>query len=130
MSFDLTALLPFSGVFGPIVQQLSGALIQHIAPSEVKATSVADYVEMKKADNETAKVRADLENGGGQTYPWVWAVLKMQRPTVVMIVMALWVLQELTSPSGATSVVQQSAGFVISWLFCERFVVGDGIKKR
>ena len=130
MGFDISALLPFTGVFGPIVQQLSGALIQHIAPTEIKATSVDDYVKMKQADNETAKVRADLENGGGATYPWVWMIIKLQRPIVILIIASLYVLEELTQPSGVTSTVQQAFGFAMSWLFCERFVVGDTVRKK
>lgn len=126
----LTALLPFTGVLGPIVQQITGALVQHIAPTEVRATSVDDYVKMKNADNETAKVRADLENGGGATYPWVWAILKLQRPVILAVVVGLWSYQELSNPGGSTDIVKQAAGFAMSWLFCERFIIGDGLKKK
>ncbi len=125
----LDALLPFTGVLGPIVQQITGALVQHIAPTEVRAPSVDDYVKMKQADNETAKVRADLENGGGATYPWVWAILKMQRPVILAVVVTLWAYQE-TLAGGSTDIVKQAAGFAMSWLFCERFIIGDGLKKK
>ena len=120
--FDITSLAPFLGLFGPVVTSLGSAIAQRIAPTQVRATSVADQVALDGSTIAMLKAKGDLENGGGSTYPWVWAIIKLQRPVVLALIIVLYVYQEGFTPAGSSDSVSNAFQFVGSWLFSERFI--------
>ena len=119
---DLTSLVPFLGAFGPIVAGLGSALAQRIAPTSVRATSVEDQVKLDNSAVEMIKAKADAENGGGETYPWVWAIIKLQRPAILALITLVYIYQEATL-GAASSTMADAFQFVGSWLFSERFII-------
>ncbi len=120
---DLSALVPYMGVFGPIVSGLGNAVAQRIAPTSVKATSVADQVALDNSAIAMLKAKGDIENGGGDTYPWVWAIIKLQRPIILAIITITYIAEEMLNPKGASDSVANAFQFVGSWLFSERFML-------
>lgn len=103
----LAALAP-SGV------QVVNSLVQRwIAPDAIKPTSVAEAVQLTAADTEKLRVitQADV---GGETYKWVEAIRKLQRPVVVFATLAAF----LYSPD--VSVIADVFQVVMWYLFGER----------
>lgn len=72
-----------------LVQGGKAAISRWIAPAEFKASSIDEYVKMKEVDLGWFKA---LNEAGGTnpTYLWVEAVVRLMRPTVALIVMAVW----------------------------------------
>lgn len=75
---------------GPLAVDLGKSLISRfIAPSEMKPANVDEYVKMRQLDMDMFKVMNEA-GGAGSTYPWVEAIIRLQRPTVAAIVLLTW----------------------------------------
>jgi hypothetical protein len=86
--FDpITAL----AAFAPVIVKAGEALVQRfIAPDAVKPTNIGEVIELRKLDIEQFRILQDADKGG-ETFQWVEAIRKMQRPLVVVVLLAAFV---------------------------------------
>lgn len=111
--------LTILAAFGPLAVELGKGLIQRfVAPDSFKPTSVAEWLQMRTSDLEMFKAMQDT--GAGTSFPWVEAVVKLQRPFVAALALGTWALQELTMPGGATPACANFASAVGFYLFGDR----------
>lgn len=114
--FDpLTAL----AALAPIVVEAGKAAVQRwIAPDQIKPTSVEDYAKIKNIDLEWFKALTGAD-AGGDTYRWVEAVRKLQRPFVVIAVLGTWAYAHAAGIA-ETNAIDNMASIVGFYLFGER----------
>ncbi len=102
---------------GPLVLDLGKSLIAKFIGADFKPANLADYLAMQKADIE--KFRAMNEAGGvNPSYPWVEAVIRLQRPAVALIALSVWAYTRLNGAS--SDAVDNFAGAVGFYLFGDR----------
>lgn len=105
--------------FGPLAVEAGKALIaRFIAPDQFKPANVSDWLAMRGSDMELFKAMQDT--GGGHPWPWVEAVIRLQRPFVAVLALGTWAGQELTLPGGATPAAANFAAAVGFYLFGDR----------
>jgi hypothetical protein len=82
----LTALT----ALGPLAIDLGKSLINRFVTTDAyKPRSVDEWLAMRKADTELFSA---MNGAGAQvpSYPWVAAVISMQRPAVAVCVLSVW----------------------------------------
>ncbi len=115
--FDPITML---AAIAPVFVEAGKAAVQRwIAPDQVKAMTVDDVIKLKEQDLKffTTLTQADA---GGETYPWVEAIRKLQRPIVVIAVLGTWSLLHLTNTGGDMSMVDNMTSAVGFYLFGDR----------
>lgn len=107
------------GAVAPILGRLANAAINRfVAPQDLKPATIDDAV--KLSDLRIREFQAMNSAGGdGPTYPWVNAILKLQRPTVVLVVLAMAGWQVVTTGT-VSEPIQNALGLVGSYLFMDR----------
>lgn len=78
--FDPVTIL---SAFLPVLVRGGNALVQRFAPDTVKPTTVQEVAELQRIELERFKALQDADKGG-ETYRWVEAVRKLQRPAVIV----------------------------------------------
>lgn len=76
--------------FAPLVMDLGKSVIgRFIQKDDYKPVSIAEWLQMRTADIDLFKVMntAGME---GETYPWVVAIVKLQRPAVAGVALIVW----------------------------------------
>lgn len=117
--FDPVTIL---AAFAPVVVKAGEALVQRfIAPNSVKPTSVADLVTLQNLDLERFRILQEADKGG-DTYKWVEAVRKLQRPVVVFVTLSAFVY----NPNEPVTAALFST--VMFYLFGERVMMYAGKK--
>lgn len=117
--FDPITLL---AALAPVVVKAGEAVVQRfIAPTSVKPTCVADLVTLQGLENERFRILQDADKGG-EAYPWVEAVRKLQRPVVVFSTLGAF----LYDPTNVT--VSAMFSCVMFYLFGERVMLYAGKK--
>lgn len=103
---------------GPLAVDLGKSLIaRFIAPDEFKPSTIEQYAQMRQIDLDMFKAMNEA-GGTNQSYPWVEAIIRLQRPTVVGIVLLTWAYTELLSiPNEAVENFASAVGF---YLFGDR----------
>lgn len=105
----LAALLPV------VVEGGKYAVQKWLAPESVKPGTFAEFLQLRALDLDQFKA---LQGGDGETYRWVAAVRQLQRPVVVVGVVATWCWQ---AASGEVSpMVGNMASSVGFYLFGDR----------
>jgi hypothetical protein len=85
--FDPITLL---AALGPLVVEAGKATIQkYIATDTYKPTSVDEVVKLKQLELDTFKA-VNEAGGTNPSYPWVEAIIRLQRPFVVVGVIGTW----------------------------------------
>lgn len=113
--FDPITLL---ATLAPLVIEGGKAAIQRwLAPDQVKPVTVDDYAKLKAVDLETFKA-VNEAGGGNASYPWVEAVIRLQRPFVVACVLGAWSYAHLAG--GDTQSIDNAAAIVAFYLFGDR----------
>ncbi len=85
--FDPITLL---AALGPLVVEAGKASINRwLAPDNFKPTSIDDVVKLKQLELDTFKAINDA-GGTNPSYPWVEAIIRLQRPFVVVGVIGTW----------------------------------------
>ena len=82
--------------FGPLAVKLGESLIsKFVAPDTFKPSTIDDYVRMKELD---VRLFESINNAGGTnpSYPWVEAVVRMQRPAIAVAVIGTWSVCKFT----------------------------------
>lgn len=103
----------------PLLTDAGKAAIQRwIAPNNVKPITVTEHVAMRTADIELFKALNDA-GGTNQSYKWVEAVIRLQRPFVVSSVLIAWSVAHL-SGSVDTEAVDNMAAAIGFYLFADR----------
>jgi len=104
----------------PLIIEAGRAAIQRwIAPEQIKPTTVADYEVMRHIDLDWFKALVGAD-AGGETYPWVEAVRKLQRPAVVLAVLVTWAYCHTSGLVVAGDGVDNMAASVGFYLFGDR----------
>ena len=102
---------------GPLAVDLGKSLIgRFIQTDTYKPVNIGEYVQMRQVDLEMFKAMNNA--GGGTTYPWVVAIVRLMRPAVAAIVLGTWAFMEVTGDSSAT--VANFASAVGFYLFGDR----------
>ena len=105
-------------LLGPLAVDLGKSLISRfIAPGEMKPANVYEYVKMRQLDMDMFKVINEA-GGAGTTYPWVEAIVRLQRPAVAAIVLLTWAY--LTALGTTSPAVDNFAAAIGFYLFGDR----------
>ena len=76
--------------FAPLVLELGKSVINRfITPDTYKPQNVDEYVKMKQLDLDMFKAINDA-GGTNASYPWVEAIVRLQRPLVAAVALATW----------------------------------------
>lgn len=76
--------------FVPVVVDLGKSLInKFVAPDQFKPATIEQYTQMKNIDLEFFKVMNEV-GGGNPSYPWVEAIVRLMRPIIGIMVLAVW----------------------------------------
>lgn len=112
---------------GPIVTDLGKSLINRfIAPDQFKPATIDQYVKMKQLDLDLFNAMNNA-GGGNPSYPWVEAVVRLMRPIIGIIVLAVWSYTKITNnPSDSVDNFASAVGF---YLFAERSLFYSRQKK-
>ena len=88
---------------GPLAVDLGKSLIsKFIAPDQFKPATIEQYTQMRQLDLEMFKAMNDA-GGANPSYPWVEAIVRLQRPAVVAIVLLTWGWLMLNGQSSSTA---------------------------
>lgn len=103
---------------GPLAVDLGKSLIgKFIATDGYKATNIDEYSKMRGLDLELFKVMNEA-GGANPSYPWVEAVVRLQRPMVGLLVLGTWALMKFQGvESDAVDNFASAVGF---YLFGDR----------
>ena len=111
--------LTILAALGPLAVDLGKSLIgRFIQTDTYKPVNIGEYVQMRQVDLEMFKAMNNVGVGGGTTYPWVEAIVRLMRPAVAAIVLGTWAFMEVTGDSSAT--VANFASAVGFYLFGDR----------
>lgn len=79
--FDPVSML---AILGPVLVDAGRAVVgRFIAPDVVKPSSMAEVIQLRELDIEQFKIMQTADSTG-ETYRWVEAIRKLQRPIVVL----------------------------------------------
>lgn len=115
----LTAL----AALAPLVIDLGKSAIGKWMGGDFKPANVADWIAMQRVDIERFKAMNEA-GGTNPTYLWVEAIIRLQRPLVVSVVLGVWAFKHATGTETAGadtySTVDNLAGAVGFYLFGDR----------
>jgi len=107
-------------MLGPLAVELGKGLIaRFIAPDTFKPANVDDWLRMRVSDTDLFKAMNEA-GSAAPSYPWVEAIVRLQRPAVAAVALVTWAGQELTLPTGATPAVANFAAAIGFYLFGDR----------
>lgn len=110
--------LSLLAILGPVAVDLSKSLISRfIAPAELKPANVDEYVKMRQLDMDMFKVMNEA-GGSNTSYPWVEAIVRLQRPAVASVVLVTWAY--LTASGISSPTVDNFAAAIGFYLFGDR----------
>lgn len=113
--FDPVTIL---AALGPLAVDLGKSLInRYVAPDVFKPATIDDYVKMRSLDLDMFKAMNEV-GGANPSYPWVEAIVRMQRPFVAAVVLATWAGMTLTNQSSES--VNNFAAAIGFYLFGDR----------
>lgn len=115
--------------FAPLAVDLGKSLISRfVAPDQFKPATIEQYVQVKQLDLEMFKALNDA-GGTNSSYPWVEAIVRLQRPMVAIVALSTWAYTHLAGiPS---SEVDNFAAVIGFYLFGDRtlFYAKNGVAK-
>jgi hypothetical protein len=98
----------------PVAVDAGRALVQkYLAPDAVKPLNMAELLQLRTLENDRLRILQDSDKGG-DTYKWVEAIRKMQRPVVVFVTLGAFVME----PSD--QIIADLFAVVMFYLFGER----------
>ena len=105
-----------------VARVFDAAVNRWIVPNKIKPASVDEVVALKNADNERLRIILQADTAG-ESYRWVAAIKQLQRPVVVVVLLAAFV----NSPEiSSLSIMFQT----VSWyLFGERVTLPSRTKQ-
>lgn len=110
---------PFTilAAFAPLAVDLGKSIIGKFIGSDFKPANINDWVTMQNA--ELARFQAINQAGGANpSYPWVEAIVRLQRPAVAVVALGTWAYTRLAgTPSPQVDNFAAVIGF---YLFGDR----------
>lgn len=106
----------------PLAVDLGKSLINRfVAGDQFKPANIDEYTKMQSIDLERFKAVSEA-GGNGASYPWVEALVRLQRPIIGLTVLAVWAWAHVnaTAISPDFTAVDNAAGAVWFYLFGER----------
>lgn len=91
---------PFTAlaVFAPLVVDLGKSLISRFIGTETfKPASIDDWLKMRTSDMDMFKAMNEA-GGNNPSYPWVEALVRLQRPAIATMVLIVWGGMHLYQP--------------------------------
>lgn len=106
---------------GPLVVDLGKGLIGKVlGQSDYKPLNIDEWARMRALELDT--FRAINQAGAeGESYPWVHAVIKLQRPIVVGVTLSVWAWSRTFGT--ASPDIDNAAGVVCFYLFGDRTLI-------
>lgn len=102
----------------PLAVDLGKSLIsRYVAPDSFKPATVEQYLAMRDQDMKMF-VAMNEAGAGNNSYPWVEAIVRLQRPFIAAMVIGTWCL--LTAHGQSSEVVNNFAAAVGFYLFGDR----------
>lgn len=113
---DPIAVSAIVGALGPLALDAFRALKDRFLPNDgYRPQSMAEWTEMRKVMlDEYRAVQGDSAPSG---VPWVDAAIKLQKPALATIVLAVWGWQALTLAAGPSDNVTNFAAMVGFYMF-------------
>lgn len=115
--------LSLIALFGPLIKSGGQALINKLSKGEqYKPANVDDAIKLMQAETDALKARISVADTSDPSYPWVAALVKLQRPIIVYGTITgfmIMVLFNVGTPEAAKT-LSDLAQIVIFWLFGER----------
>lgn len=103
---------------GPLAVDLGKSLISRfIAPNQMKPANVDEYIKMRQADLDMYKAMNEA-GGTNPSYPWVEAIVRLQRPVVALVVLLTWA--GLTASGQSSPAVDNFTAAIGFYLFGDR----------
>lgn len=101
----------------PLAVDLGKAAIGRFIGKDFKPANVEDFLAVQRMDLE--KFKAINEAGGSNaSYPWVEAIVRLQRPLVACVVLGTWAGLQINGQSSTT--VDNFAACIGFYLFGDR----------
>lgn len=103
---------------GPVaVEAVKAAINRWVTPDSFKPANVGEWLQMRSSDLDQFRA-INAAGAEGESFPWVHAVIKLQRPIVVASTLAVWVWSRTAGePSDA---IDNAVSVVSFYLFGER----------
>lgn len=110
--------LTILAALGPVaVEAVKAAINRWVTPDTFKPANVGEWLQMRAADLDQFRA-VNAAGAEGESYPWVHAVIKLQRPIVVGATLSVWVWSRTAGvPSDA---IDNAVSVVSFYLFGER----------
>jgi hypothetical protein len=106
--------------FAPVLVDAAKGLIGKFIGSDFKPANVADWIAMQRADVDRFKALNEA-GGANPSYPWVEAIIRLQRPIYGGCVLIVWGYSQLTAaPLADLSAINNFAGAIGFYLFGDR----------
>lgn len=110
--------LTIFAALGPLAVDLGKSLIaRFVAPDTFKPATIEQYTQMRQLDLDMFKAMNEA-GGSNPSYPWVEAIVRLQRPAVVAIVLTTWAYMTMADVSSET--VNNFAAAIGFYLFGDR----------
>lgn len=116
--------LTLIALFGPAIKDgLSSVIKKFTGDAGSKPANVTEFIQLQDAETRTLEARAKIGDTEGETYKWVIAVIKLQRPLIVYLTMIFYLSMSAfdAGTDDARTSVTNMAAVVIFWLFGERY---------
>lgn len=104
--------------FGPLVVDLGKSLIgKFVNNGEFKPSTIDDYIKVKQFDLDMFRTMNEA-GGTNSSYPWVEAIIRLQRPAVACVALLAWMYTVVTNqPNEGVNNFAAAVGF---YLFGDR----------
>lgn len=115
--------LTLIALFGPLIKSGGQALINKFAKGDqFKPANVDDAIKLMQAETEALKTRISVADTSDPSYPWVAALIKLQRPIIVYGTITGFMIMSLATIGTIEDrkFISDMAQIVIFWLFGER----------
>ena len=110
--------LTILAALGPLAVDLGKSLIgRFIQKDSYKPVNVDEFIKVRQFDLDMFKALNDA-GGANPSYPWVEAIVRLQRPAVCFMVLGIWAVLKLNNLSNDS--VDNFAAAVGFYLFGDR----------
>jgi hypothetical protein len=107
------------GAFGPLLGRLGNAAIDRwVRPDQFKPATVDDVERLARIEIDRFKAMNEA-GGSAPTYPWVSAIIQLQRPAVIFALL-IAALVQIASTGNVSDFIANALGVVGSYLFMDR----------
>lgn len=110
---------PFTllAALAPLAVDLGKAAIGRFIGQDFKPANVTEYLSVRKADLDQFQA-INAAGGANPSYPWVEAVVRLQRPAVAFIALGVWAYNQTSGIASPT--VDNFAACIGFYLFGDR----------